>query len=128
METACEFNTEAASLEELLNESDIQSTSNSLSILRDIDFKRLQNDAKQGFNEGKVTTQKTKSKEKGCCRDIKKLISGAFGLKKAPELDLHAELSIISQRIEIVEPAIKFINENNIFLVKQDTLKPKKWK
>ena len=121
-ETVCEFNTGAASLEEILNESKIKSTSNSLIILRDMDSKRLKNAAKKVSSKARLQRRKLRAKRKGAVEKATSYISGAFGLHKTPELDLHKGFEIIYQQSETVEPEIKFIDENNILLVKVETL------
>eukprot|EP00795_Rhopilema_esculentum_P009884 gene9884-18474_t len=121
-ETVCEFNTGAASLEEILNESKIKSTSNSLIILRDMDSKRLKNAAKKVSSKARLQRRKLRAKRKGAVEKATSYISGAFGLHKTPELDLHKGFEIIYQQSETVEPEIKFIDEKNILLVKVETL------
>lgn len=119
-ETVCEFNTGVASLEEILNESNIKSTSNSLSILRAMDSNRLHNAAKKVSMKARLQRRKLRAKRKGATEQAKSYISGAFGLEKTPELDLHVGLTVTGKQNEAVEPAIQFIDEKEIFLVNEE--------
>ena len=125
-ETVCEFNTGAACMEEILNQSDIQSTSNSFAIFRNIDSKRLNNAAKKISMKARLQRRKLRAKRKGVTEKGASYIAGAFGLQKTPELNLHVGFAITDRKIVSVEPEIRFIDERQVFLVKEE--RPKRWK
>eukprot|EP00794_Sanderia_malayensis_P018529 gene18529-20390_t len=122
-ETVCEFNTGAACLEEILNQFDIQSTSNSFAILRSVDSKRLSHAAKKVFMKAGLQRTNLRARRKGVTEKEKRYIAGTFGVQKTSELDLHVGFAIIDRRIESVEPEIRFDDERKIFSVKEDKCK-----
>ena len=71
----------------------------------------LKNAAKKVSTKARLQRRKLRAKIKGAVEKATSYISGAFGLHRTPELDLHKGFEIIYQKSETVEPEIKFIDE-----------------
>ena len=119
-ETVCEFNTGAACLEEVLNQSNIHSTSNSFTIFRNIDSTRLNHAAKKISMKARLQRRKLRATRKGGAEKGTSYISGAFGVQKTPELNLHVGFAITERKILADEPEIRFIDDRQIFMVKEE--------
>ena len=82
----------------------------------------MKNLAKEVSTKARLQRRKLRAKRKGAVEKATSYISGAFGLHRTPELDLHKGFEIIYQKSETVEPEIKFIDEKNILLIRVETL------